>query len=197
MEIAFDFNDQITLGLDTELLLNWPKPMVAALPVSLTVSVVKFGGVVRFGLVDGNGAGQIRLRINVAEKNLTLALLPGYELDIQVHSLLGHRTKLKDVPKITNMIVSKLKAWFDKHCSQRRTIPLPALWPLFEAKLSSSSRNRRSFPTPFSASKETSQSSDEDLDGIINIIRVLPNKEQAVLIRRSGAGVERDVDEVT
>lgn len=41
-----DLNDSITLGVETKLVLNYPRPRVAVLPVALTVSVVRFTGTV-------------------------------------------------------------------------------------------------------------------------------------------------------
>ena len=41
-----DLADSITLGVETKLVLNYPKPFVAVLPVALTVSVVRFIGTV-------------------------------------------------------------------------------------------------------------------------------------------------------
>lgn len=42
-----DLSDVITLGVETTLLLNFPKPLSAVLPVALAVSVVRFSGTVR------------------------------------------------------------------------------------------------------------------------------------------------------
>ena len=41
-----DLSDVLTLGVETKLILNYPKPMCAVLPVALTVSVVRFSGTV-------------------------------------------------------------------------------------------------------------------------------------------------------
>ncbi len=41
-----DLSDFITLGVETKLVLNYPKPVSAVLPVALTVSVVRFSGTV-------------------------------------------------------------------------------------------------------------------------------------------------------
>ncbi len=43
-----DLSDAITLGVETKLVLNYPRPVVAVLPVALTVSVVRFTGTVGF-----------------------------------------------------------------------------------------------------------------------------------------------------
>jgi maintenance of morphology protein 1 len=42
-----DLSDGITLGVETKLVLNYPKPNSAVLPVALAVSVVRFSGTVR------------------------------------------------------------------------------------------------------------------------------------------------------
>jgi maintenance of mitochondrial morphology protein 1 len=42
-----DLSDVITLGVETTLELNYPKPLVAVLPVALAVSIVRFSGTVR------------------------------------------------------------------------------------------------------------------------------------------------------
>lgn len=44
-----DLSDVITLGIETTLMLNWPRPKVAVLPVALAVSVVRFSGTVSWG----------------------------------------------------------------------------------------------------------------------------------------------------
>lgn len=41
-----DLSDMLTLGIETKLLLNYPKPMTATLPVALAVSIVRFSGTV-------------------------------------------------------------------------------------------------------------------------------------------------------
>lgn len=45
-----DLSDNITLGVDTELLINFPRPCFATLPVSLVVSVVHFSGTLKIAL---------------------------------------------------------------------------------------------------------------------------------------------------
>ena len=46
-----DLSDVITLGIETTLMLNWPRPRVAVLPVALAVSVVRFSGTVSSSIV--------------------------------------------------------------------------------------------------------------------------------------------------
>ncbi|CAJ0635398.1 4200_t:CDS:10, partial [Entrophospora sp. SA101] len=42
IEIDCNYDDIITLGIDTQILINWPKPKIAVLPNSLALSVIKF-----------------------------------------------------------------------------------------------------------------------------------------------------------
>jgi len=41
------YDDNITLGVDTNIMINWPKPCIAALPVSISISVLHFSGKVK------------------------------------------------------------------------------------------------------------------------------------------------------
>lgn len=45
-EIDVDFNDAISLALSTSVLINFPRPRFAVLPVSLGVELVSIGGTV-------------------------------------------------------------------------------------------------------------------------------------------------------
>ncbi|KAI9321219.1 hypothetical protein BX666DRAFT_1850525, partial [Dichotomocladium elegans] len=51
-EIDFEYNDQITLGIETQIILNWPRKAFAALPVSLVLSVVRFSGTLTIELIN-------------------------------------------------------------------------------------------------------------------------------------------------
>ena len=54
-----------------------------------------------------------------------------YRLDLSVHSLIGSRARLQDVPKIAQLVEDKIHAWFDTRCVEPRfqQIVLPSLWP--------------------------------------------------------------------
>ncbi|EIE91969.1 hypothetical protein RO3G_16680 [Rhizopus delemar RA 99-880] len=51
-EIDFEYSDQVTLGIETQLILNWPKQAFAVLPVSLVLSVVRFSGTLTIELIN-------------------------------------------------------------------------------------------------------------------------------------------------
>ncbi|KAG0259073.1 ERMES complex subunit mmm1 [Mortierella polycephala] len=118
-EIDIDFNDQIMLGIETSVLINWPRPRIAALPVSLILSVVKFQATItmQFNTIDG-------------QQHICISTLPDFDLEFGVQSLLGARTKLEDVPKVTDLITSKLRGFFIDKCvyPNGRDIAMPTFW---------------------------------------------------------------------
>ncbi len=135
-----DLNDSITLGVETKLVLNYPRPRVAVLPVALTVSVVRFTGTV--------GLCILPLQLQLIPLQLSISFIPSsptapspttlafsfsddYRLELSTRSLVGSRSRLQDVPKIAQIIEARLHAWFDERCVEPRfqQIVLPSLWP--------------------------------------------------------------------
>ncbi|CAK9441058.1 uncharacterized protein LODBEIA_P49270 [Lodderomyces beijingensis] len=53
-KIDVDLSDTLTLGIETRLLLNHPRPLTAILPVALTISIVRFSGCLTVSLVNTN-----------------------------------------------------------------------------------------------------------------------------------------------
>lgn len=51
-KIDVDLSDTLTIGIDTKLLLNYPKPATAVLPVQLSVSIVRFSGCLTVSLAN-------------------------------------------------------------------------------------------------------------------------------------------------
>ena len=162
-----DLSDVITLGVETKLVLNYPKPLVAVLPVALAVSVVRFSGTVSplifydptFAIChlsrtstlilflpsklslsfvpsspnpsEASNAGYSSDSATHQDTTLTFTFLDDYRLDLSVRSLVGSRSRLQDVPKIAQLVESRLHAWFDERCVEPRVqqIVLPSLWP--------------------------------------------------------------------
>ena len=119
-----DLNDVLTLGIETKLLLNWPRPLVAVLPVALAVSIVRFSGTLQIAFVPSpEGSNNAT--------TLAFSFLDDYRLDISVRSLMGSRSRLQDVPKIAQLVESKLYQWIDERCVEPKfqQIVLPSLWP--------------------------------------------------------------------
>ena len=119
-----DLSDMITLAVETKLLLNYPKKLSAVLPVALAVSVVRFSGTLSISFIPSHSAENIPTR-------MTFTFLDDYRLDFSIRSLLGSRSRLQDVPKIAQLVESRLHRWFDERCVEPRfqEIALPSMWP--------------------------------------------------------------------
>ncbi|KAK5106650.1 ERMES complex subunit mmm1 [Lithohypha guttulata] len=127
-------DDNLTLGIETSLILNYPKPASAILPVALTVSLVRFSGTLCISFVPATGEippqkdGET---ISKPKTNLAFSFLPDYRLDLSVKSLIGSRSRLQDVPKVAQLVESRIQAWFEERVVEPRVqvVPLPGLWP--------------------------------------------------------------------
>lgn len=145
-KIDVDLSDTLSLGIDTRLVLNYPRPRTAVLPVELCVSIVRFSGCLTVSLVntkDKDLGGKSGRKAASSEKSpgadpddhgstaLMFSFLPDYRLEFTVKSLIGSRAKLQNVPKISSLIESRLRAWFTERCIEPRfqLVPLPSLWP--------------------------------------------------------------------
>ncbi|KAI9145273.1 hypothetical protein BKA69DRAFT_1050393 [Paraphysoderma sedebokerense] len=106
-----DNNDEIkehkshfVLGIETQFLINWPKPASAALPIHLVLEVVEFKGTMAIELDS-----TVSSPLTPSSLNMSLSILPSYSLKFRISSLIGSRTKLRDVPKVTNLIVHYIR----------------------------------------------------------------------------------------
>lgn len=57
-----DLSDVITIGIETTLNLNWPKPMSAVLPVALAVTIVRFSGTLALSFIPSSSPPSTPLR---------------------------------------------------------------------------------------------------------------------------------------
>jgi maintenance of morphology protein 1 len=121
-----DLSDMITLAVETKMLLNYPKKLTAVLPVALAVSVVRFSGTLSISFNPSNPSDS-----GGAPTKMTFTFLDDYRLDFSIRSLLGSRSRLQDVPKIAQLVESRLHRWFDDRCVEPRfqEIALPSMWP--------------------------------------------------------------------
>jgi maintenance of morphology protein 1 len=152
-----DLSDVITIGIETTLNLNWPKPMSAVLPVALAVSIVRFSGTLALSFIPSSSPPSTSAPSPTTSKHprtssstsearrpssssghpphrpttLAFTFLDDYRLDLSVRSLVGSRSRLQDVPKIAQLIESRVHAWFDERAVEPRfqQIVLPSLWP--------------------------------------------------------------------
>ena len=135
-----DLSDFMTLGVETKIILNYPKPLTAVLPVALAVSVVRFSGTLSISFLPSHptpastpsGAPQQHAQPpSITPTTLAFSFLPDYRLDLSVRSLVGSRSRLQDIPKIAQLVESRLHAWIDERCVEPRVqqVVLPSLWP--------------------------------------------------------------------
>lgn len=154
-----DLSDVITIGVETTLNLNWPKPLSAVLPVALAVSIVRFSGTLAVSFIPSSSPPSTSTTSPTTAKHppsstnpdrpstsssssganatphrpttLAFTFLDDYRLDLSVRSLVGSRSRLQDVPKIAQLIESRVHAWFDERAVEPRfqQIVLPSLWP--------------------------------------------------------------------
>ncbi|KAK7737816.1 ERMES complex subunit mmm1 [Cytospora paraplurivora] len=119
-----DLSDMITLALETKMLLNYPKKLSAVLPFALAVSVVRFSGTLSISFIPSNPSQS-------TPTMMTFSFLDDYRLDFSIRSLLGSRSRLQDVPKIAQLVESRLHKWFDERAVEPRfqEIALPSMWP--------------------------------------------------------------------
>jgi maintenance of morphology protein 1 len=145
--IDVDLSDVLTLGIETKLVLNYPKPAVAVLPVALAVSVVRFSGTLSLSFSPSSQSVPVTSTSGAASPTsndgnppnvtghspttLTFTFLDDYRLDLSVRSLIGSRARLQDVPKIAQLVEAKMHQFLDDRCVEPRfqQIVLPSLWP--------------------------------------------------------------------
>lgn len=123
-QMDVDVRDHITLAIETKLLLNYPRPLMATLPVALAVSIVRFSSTLSISLVGS-------LEHESRSTTLTFSFSPEFQLDFHIRSLLGSRSRLQDVPKIAQLVEGRLRQWFVERCVEPRIqqIKLPSFWP--------------------------------------------------------------------
>lgn len=141
-----DLSDFITLGVETKIVLNYPNPLTAVLPVALAVSVVRFSGTLSISFLPSHPTPastplphqqqhhhqqQQQQPPSTTPTSLAFSFLPDYRLDLSVRSLVGSRSRLQDIPKIAQLVDSRLHAWIDERCVEPRVqqVVLPSLWP--------------------------------------------------------------------
>lgn len=127
-------DDNLTLGIETSLMLNYPKPASAILPVALTVSLVRFSGTLSISFVPATADSPSQEDGEHESKpktNLAFSFLPDYRLDLSVRSLIGSRSRLQDMPKVAQLVESRIQSWFEERVVEPRVqvVPLPGLWP--------------------------------------------------------------------
>ncbi|KAL3448549.1 hypothetical protein BJX65DRAFT_274979 [Aspergillus insuetus] len=152
-------DDNLSIAVETSLVLNYPKPCSAILPVALSISVVRFSGTLCISLVpastpplhtpspmpsppmaetQGPTTGAQAADAQASDQarsspksNVAFSFLPDYRLDLSVRSLIGSRSRLQDVPKVAQLVEARVHAWFEERVVEPRVqvVGLPDLWP--------------------------------------------------------------------
>ncbi|CDO94948.1 unnamed protein product [Kluyveromyces dobzhanskii CBS 2104] len=136
-KIDIDLSDRLALGIETRLLLNYPKPFSAALPIKLTVSVVRFQACLTVSLTTDEQFVPTSKEANEGEMGndkgyyLMFSFNPEYRMELEVKSLIGARSKLENIPKIASLIEYQISKWFVERCVEPRFqfVKLPGMWP--------------------------------------------------------------------
>lgn len=155
-KIDVDVSDTITIGVETNLLVNQPKFMSASLPIKLSISVVRFSACLSVSLIatddnDGtnNENGNVDHNIThksteseaaaIDEKNaksgqaiaLMFSFSPDFRLEFDIKSLIGSKAKLENIPRISSILENIIRKWFIERCIEPRfqLIKLPSMWP--------------------------------------------------------------------
>ncbi|KAJ5280019.1 hypothetical protein N7478_005391 [Penicillium angulare] len=143
-------DDNLSIAVETSMVLNYPKPRSAILPVALSVSVVRFSGTLCISLIPAStdpldppatphspaAAGSVHNTAQGSPKgpssqdytppksspksNVAFSFLPDYRLDLSVRSLIGSRSRLQDVPKIAQLVEARVHAWFEERVVEPR-----------------------------------------------------------------------------
>ncbi|TPR02888.1 hypothetical protein CAN33_0012195 [Aspergillus niger] len=121
-------DDNLSIAIETSLLLNYPKPCSAILPVALSVSVTTGDANARAADEEADG---LPPKTGSPKSNVAFSFLPDYRLDLSVRSLIGSRSRLQDVPKVAQLVEARVHAWFEERVVEPRVqvVGLPDLWP--------------------------------------------------------------------
>ncbi|KAF9068066.1 maintenance of mitochondrial morphology protein 1 [Rhodocollybia butyracea] len=94
IEFDADYTDSVSVSLSTSYLFNYPMPLFARLPVSLTISLSLFKSSITITPPLQNSPAP----------TLTFSISPTFTLDLTTVSLMGSRAKLANVPKLHDLI---------------------------------------------------------------------------------------------
>ncbi len=117
LEIDIDWSDRLGLCIETEVLLHWPFDDAASLPVQMTIEFTRIQGtlaleweMVALDASGLHGHGDPGLQSSIRpQMAVMVTFLHGIELEMDCKSLVGHRTKVKDLSKVTQLVMSFLR----------------------------------------------------------------------------------------
>ncbi|GAA5924530.1 hypothetical protein JCM1841_004611 [Sporobolomyces salmonicolor] len=110
VELDVDYTDHVSLALSTRVVMNFPRPRFAVLPISLSLTLLRFSGTLTVELPPPPAPSSPSSPHDHAHPTLHLSLHPDFTLDLATSSLLGSRAKLQDVPKVEQLLVARIRA---------------------------------------------------------------------------------------
>lgn len=108
VEIDVEYTDLLSLALRTAVLVNYPKPRFAVLPISLGVRITRFSGTLSLSLTS-HPPSEVS-QDKRSRHTLELSLHPDFLLAATCSSLVGSRAKLQDIPKIQQLILQRIRS---------------------------------------------------------------------------------------
>lgn len=114
LEVDFEYRDQISLGIDTRLLINFPQVRFGSLALALCLRIDRLAGTLGI---------EIGLRSDVPFE-ARVCLYPDFVLDAHLSSVIGSKSRLYDVPKIEEILISRMRMYI-----QERLV-WPRFWPI-------------------------------------------------------------------
>ncbi|KAK7463745.1 ERMES complex subunit mmm1 [Stygiomarasmius scandens] len=122
IEFDVEYVDTASVSLSTSYLFNYPTPLFARLPVSITISLSLFKSSVAITPPQPSSPAPV----------LTLAISPEFTLDLSTASLMGSRAKLANVPKLHELIQHQVHRILKSRGTWK--VVLPGLATVAEAK---------------------------------------------------------------
>ena len=104
-----DYTDHVSLDISTCVVVNFPRPRFAVLPIRLGLTLERFSGTLTLELPSP--LSSTSSTIGHSHPTLNLSLHPDFTLDLSTTSLLGSRAKLQDVPKVEQLILARIRGW--------------------------------------------------------------------------------------
>ncbi|BGP21226.1 mitochondrial outer membrane protein Mmm1 [Rhodotorula toruloides] len=116
VELDLEYSDTVVLAVSTRVVMNFPRPRFAVLPVSLSVTLERFSGIVTVELPPLSTPTPSLVPPTTetpprhAHPTVHLSLHPDFDLVLSTSSLLGSRAKLQDVPKVEQLLKARIRA---------------------------------------------------------------------------------------
>jgi maintenance of morphology protein 1 len=117
LDLDLEWSDtDLSIDVESQLLLHWPVPLFVGLPFQLGLSLVKLKGTLSLEVCGPNNNNHSNnsndnngQHTRNASMDVIATFLNDFELDIAVKSLIGHKTKVKDLPKVGEILLAALR----------------------------------------------------------------------------------------